>query len=207
MLKAINPVVKLEKQGRVAVVIGNGPTQGLLDADKEFRVQAPQSDRSHTSHILLNNGVVDVSRSDGFHQVNAVEAVAFNNVDGVANLVGKMLYEFHLVAALRQMYGLACEVDGRTQQLVLHLIGCRHLVPVLWETLHQNAALLEDGVGKQEAAFHVFVRTDADGHYVDLSRVEEHKTRVEVLIDQHLQFDATIFAEIAQELVFKARWR
>ena len=118
-----------------------------------------------------------------------------------------MLYEFHLVATLGQMDGLACEVDGRTQQLVLHLIGCRHLVPVLWETLHQHAALLEDGVSKQEAAFHVFVRADADGHYVDLSRVEEHETRVEVLVDQHLQFDATLFAEIAQELIFKARWR
>ena len=111
MLKAIDPAVEFDEQRGVAVVIGDGPTQRLLNADEKLSIQAPQSDGSHSGHILLDNGVVDDSRGDGFHQIDAVEAVAFHDVDGVANLVGEMLQELHLVAALGQMHGLACQVD------------------------------------------------------------------------------------------------
>ena len=73
--------------------------------------------------------------------------------------------------------------------------------------MDQHATLHEDGIGEQETAFHVLVRPDAYRHNVDFGRIEKHVTRVQVLVDNHLQFEVMVFTEIAQQLVLKARGR
>ena len=185
----------------------DGPSQRLFDADIQLGVESFQTDGSHTGHILLHHGVVNLASLNGFHQVETVEAVAFHDVDGIAYLVGEVLQQLDLVAALGQVDGLASQVDRRAKQLVLHLVGRRHLVPVFGQALHKHALLHQDGICQQVAPFHVLVGTDAHCHHVDTTRVKEGETRVQVFVDNHLKFQSVGIAEIAKQLILKARRR
>ena len=82
-------------------MVGDGPAQRLFNTDIQLCIQTLQTYGSHARHIFLNNGIVDLPRRDSFHQINAVEAVTFNNINGISNLIGQMLQKLDFVTALR----------------------------------------------------------------------------------------------------------
>ena len=111
LLEIVNPTVERIKKRGIAVVVIDSPTQRLFHADIQLGVEAFQADRRHAGHIFFHHSIVDLPRRDGFHQVDTIEAVAFHYINSITNLVRKMLQQFHLVAALWQVYGLTRQID------------------------------------------------------------------------------------------------
>ena len=63
----------------------NHPTNGMLNADGKFRIQAAEIIRTHFGYVFLNHGVINQTFMDGMHQFEGIQGITFDRDNRVSN--------------------------------------------------------------------------------------------------------------------------